>query len=188
LTQYLVRLPDKEDKGDAKRIAKEEKDKRIVTKPEVKDSDVSGEDEDDDEGMEDDMDGSEDGEDEIEDDEENLSFDEDGSEGDDGSEGEDGSGDDGSDADDDDEPSADDDSDAEKKKKKKKKKNNIYEIKELPPDPYLIRREATLLNLVLKSFKKRVIVFFNEKVQCHRMLLLFKMFKLNAVEVNGNLS
>ena len=135
------------------------------------------------------MDGSEGGEDEIEEDEENLSFDEEGSDGDDGSEEEDGSGDDGSDDDeDDDEPSADDDSDAEKKKKKKKKKNKGFEIKELPPDPYLIRREATLLNLVLKSFKKRVIVFFNEKVQCHRMLLLFKIFKLNAVEVNGNLT
>ena len=139
--------------------------------------------------MEDDLDGSEGGEDEIEEDEDNLSFDEDGSDGDDGSEDEDGSGDDGSDdEDDDDEPSADDDSDAEKKKKKKKKKNKGFEIKELPPDPYLIRREATLLNLVLKSFKKRVIVFFNEKVQCHRMLLLFKIFKLNAVEVNGNLT
>lgn len=181
-----MRLPDTEDKGDAKRIAKEEKDKRIVIQPEVKDSDVSDEDEDDDEDMEDDMEGSEEGEDEIEDDEENLSFDEEGSEGDEGSEGEDGS--DADDDDDDDEPSADDDSDAEKKKKKKKKKNNSFEIKELPPDPYLIRREATLLNLVLKSFKKRVIVFFNEKVQCHRMLLLFKIFKLNAVEVNGNLT
>ena len=180
-----MRLPDTEDKGDAKRIAKEEKDKRVVKQPEIKDSDISG----DDEGMEDDLDGSEGGEDEIEEDEENLSFDEEGSDGDDGSEEEDGSGDDGSDDDeDDDEPSADDDSDAEKKKKKKKKKNKGFEIKELPPDPYLIRREATLLNLVLKSFKKRVIVFFNEKVQCHRMLLLFKIFKLNAVEVNGNLT
>jgi hypothetical protein len=180
-----VRLPETEDKGDAKRIAKEEKDKRVVKPPEIKDSDVSGEE--DYEGMEDEFEGSEDGEDEIEDDEDNLSFDEDGSEGDEGSEGDDGSGEDDND-DDDDEPSADDDSDAEKKKKKKKKKNKSFEIKELPPDPYLIRREATLLNLVLKSFKKRVIVFFNEKVQCHRMLLLFKIFKLNAVEVNGNLT
>jgi hypothetical protein len=88
--------------------------------------------------------------------------------------------------DDDDEPSADDDSEDEKKKKKKKKKSS--EIKDVPPDPYLIRREATLLNIVLKSFKKRVIVFFNEKVQCHRMLLLFKIFKLKACEVNGNLN
>jgi ATP-dependent RNA helicase DDX27 len=31
-------------------------------------------------------------------------------------------------------------------------------------------------------------VFFNEKIQCHRMLLLFKIFKLKAVEVNGNLT
>ena len=86
-----MRLPDTEDKGDAKRIAKEEKDKRVVKQPEIKDSDISG----DDEGMEDDLDGSEGGEDEIEEDEENLSFDEDGSDGDDGSEEEDGSGDDG---------------------------------------------------------------------------------------------
>ena len=45
-----------------------------------------------------------------------------------------------------------------------------------------------MLNLVLKHFKKRVIVFFNEKVQCHRMLVLFKIFKLRAAEVQGNLT
>jgi superfamily II DNA/RNA helicase len=112
----------------------------------------------------------------------------DGSEDDGGSEDDEDMEDDVMDDDDDDEPSADDDSDAEKKKKKKNKKKKDSEIKDVPPDPYLIRREATLLNLVLKSFKKRVIVFFNEKVQCHRMLLLFKIFKLKAVEVNGNLT
>ena len=130
-------------------------------------------------------DDSEDGEDEMEEDvlsEDALSEDDDDMDDDDGSDGSDEE-----DMDDDDEPSADDDSEAEKKKKKKKK-NKDAEIKEVPPDPYLIRREATLLNLVLKSFKKRVIVFFNEKVQCHRMLILFKIFKLKAVEVNGNLT
>ena len=30
-------------------------------------------------------------------------------------------------------------------------------------DPLLVRREATLILLCLKSFKKRVIVFVNEK-------------------------
>jgi hypothetical protein len=104
------------------------------------------------------------------------------------SEGSDDGEDDGDEYDDedDDEPSADDDSDAEKKKKKKKK--GPSEIKDVPPDPYLIRREATLLHLCLKSFKKRVIIFFNEKIQCHRMLILFKMFEVKATEVQGNLT
>jgi len=31
------------------------------------------------------------------------------------------------------------------------------------PDPFLCRREATLLCLVRKTYKERVIVFFNEK-------------------------
>lgn len=86
---------------------------------------------------------------------------------------------------DDEDDSADDASDKGKKKKPKKKE---IVIKEVPADPYLIRREATLLTLVLKSFKKRVIVFFNEKVQCHRMLVLFKIFGLKAAEVQGNLT
>ena len=33
-------------------------------------------------------------------------------------------------------------------------------------DPFLVRREATLLCLVRRGFHKRVIVFFNEKKQC----------------------
>ena len=61
-------------------------------------------------------------------------------------------------------------------------------MKEVPADPYLIRREATLLNLCLRYFKKRVIIFFNEKVQCHRMLILFKIFGMKACEVQGNLT
>ena len=175
-----MRLPDKEDKTEARRVAKEEKAKRqgaeqaaAAKLEEELDSDVS---EDSQRMGDSQMSDSEDGEDDM--DEDVLSEDDD----DEGSDG-------GSDDDDmdEDEPSADDDSDAEKKKKKKKK-NKDQEVKDVPPDPYLIRREATLLNLVLKSFKKRVIVFFNEKVQCHRMLLLFKIFKLKAVEVNGNLT
>lgn len=88
-----------------------------------------------------------------------------------------------------DEPSADDDDDSdddEKPKKKKKKSEPV--IKEVPPDAYLIRREATLLSLVLRHFRKRVIVFFNEKIQCHRLMILFKIFKLKAAEVHGNLT
>lgn len=30
-------------------------------------------------------------------------------------------------------------------------------------DPFLVRREATLLTLVKRGFRERVIVFFNEK-------------------------
>lgn len=42
--------------------------------------------------------------------------------------------------------------------------------------------------MVLKHFKKRVIIFFNEKVQCHRMLIIFKIFGLKATQVQGNLT
>ena len=52
----------------------------------------------------------------------------------------------------------------------------------------LLRRESTLIELVKKHFKQRVIVFFNEKLECHRMLILFKMYGLEAVEVHGNLT
>jgi hypothetical protein len=33
-------------------------------------------------------------------------------------------------------------------------------------DPFLVRREATLLTLVKRGFRERCIVFFNEKKQC----------------------
>ena len=55
-------------------------------------------------------------------------------------------------------------------------------------DPALVRREATLLILCLKAFKKRVIIFFNEKKQCGRLHALFAFFGLKAVEVHGDLS
>lgn len=95
----------------------------------------------------------------------------------------------GDDNDSDSDPYGSDDSDNKKKKSNKKKKGiKSGEIREIKPDAYLIRREATLLQLCLKSFKKRVIVFFNEKVQCHRMLILFKIYNLKAAEVHGNLT
>lgn len=55
-------------------------------------------------------------------------------------------------------------------------------------DPLLVRRESTLLLLCLKSFKKRVIVFVNEKRQCGRLHSLFAFFGLKSVEVHGDLS
>lgn len=48
-------------------------------------------------------------------------------------------------------------------------------------DPFLVRREATLILLAKKGFNKRTIVFFNEKKQCARALILFTMFGLKAV-------
>ena len=55
-------------------------------------------------------------------------------------------------------------------------------------NPFLIRRESTLLLLAMKAFKKRVIVFFNEKKQVGRIHALFAMFGLKSVEVHGDLS
>ena len=55
-------------------------------------------------------------------------------------------------------------------------------------DPFLVRREATLILLAKKGFNKRTIVFFNEKKQCTRAMILFTMFGLKAVEVHGNMT
>lgn len=55
-------------------------------------------------------------------------------------------------------------------------------------DPFLVRREATLLLLALKSFGQRVIIFCNEKKQCNRLHTLFTMFGLKAVQVQGNMN
>lgn len=55
-------------------------------------------------------------------------------------------------------------------------------------DPFLVRREATLLLLALKSFGQRAIIFCNEKKQCNRLHTLFTMFGLKAVQVQGNMN
>lgn len=55
-------------------------------------------------------------------------------------------------------------------------------------DPFLVRREATLILLARKAFNRRTIVFFNEKKQVSRALILFMMFGLKAVEVHGNMT
>lgn len=43
-------------------------------------------------------------------------------------------------------------------------KDSDFVIKEAPLDEYLIKREATLIALLKRSFKTRVIIFANEKV------------------------
>jgi len=45
-----------------------------------------------------------------------------------------------------------------------------------------------LLALAKKTYRKRTIVFFNEKIKCHRMAVLFHFHGLNAVEAHGNLT
>lgn len=76
-------------------------------------------------------------------------------------------------------------------KKEKVKKEEIQDFTNFEDryrmDPLLVRRESTLLLLCLKSFKKRVIVFVNEKRQCGRLHSLFAFFGLKSVEVHGDL-
>lgn len=55
------------------------------------------------------------------------------------------------------------------------------------PNEYLIKREATLISILKKSFKTRVIVFCNEKLQCSRLLALLTMFGFKAGECHGNM-
>lgn len=50
-----------------------------------------------------------------------------------------------------------------KGKKKEEEEEPVEYVDRYRMDPLLVRRESTLLLLCLKAFKKRVIVFFNEK-------------------------
>ena len=49
-------------------------------------------------------------------------------------------------------------------------------------------REAIMMSLVMRSFTDRAIIFFTSKKQCHRCLVLFKLFGLSASELHGNLT
>ncbi len=68
-------------------------------------------------------------------------------------------------------------------KQKQKKKRRVEEI-----DEVLIKREATLLELVKKLNMSKIIVFFNEKKQCEKLTTLFAVFGLKAAQVQGNLT
>jgi len=63
-----------------------------------------------------------------------------------------------------------------------------FVVKDAPLDEYLIKREATLIALLKRSFKSRVIVFVNEKVQATRLMALMTMYGFKAAEVHGNLT
>ena len=77
-----------------------------------------------------------------------------------------------------------------KKPKLKPAKEQEIEVEEdrYQMDPFLVRREATLILLARRAFNRRTIIFFNEKKQCSRALILFTMFGLKAAEVHGNMS
>ena len=62
-----------------------------------------------------------------------------------------------------------------------------YAVKKTPPNEYLVKREATLLAILKRSFKERVIIFSNEKIQCTRLNALLTIFGLKCAEVHGNL-
>ena len=62
-----------------------------------------------------------------------------------------------------------------------------YAVKKTPPNEYLVKREATLISILKRSFKDRVIIFANEKIQCTRLNALLTIFGLKCAEVHGNL-
>lgn len=49
-------------------------------------------------------------------------------------------------------------------------------------------REAILLALVTRNFKKQTIIFFEEKVQCHRLAIVFGLAGLSCGELHGNMT
>lgn len=62
-----------------------------------------------------------------------------------------------------------------------------YEVKKSEVNEYLIKREATLISILKKSFKRRVIIFCNEKLQCSRLLSLLTMYGFRCQECHGNM-
>lgn len=70
---------------------------------------------------------------------------------------------------------------------KKPKPERKYTVKLGPADEYLIKREATLISLLRRSFNERVIIFCNEKIQCTRLMALMTMYGFKAAEVHGNM-
>ena len=63
-----------------------------------------------------------------------------------------------------------------------------FVVRDAPLDEYLIKREATLIALLKRSFRSRVIIFVNEKVQATRVMALMTMYGFKAAEVHGNLT
>ena len=74
-----------------------------------------------------------------------------------------------------------------KKAEPKEKKEQEYKISVAPVNEHLIKREATLIALLKRSYKNRVIIFSNEKVQCTRLAALLTVYGFKTAECHGNL-
>jgi superfamily II DNA helicase RecQ len=74
-----------------------------------------------------------------------------------------------------------------KPKVKEDKPEPEYKINTAPINEHLIKREATLIALLKRSYKSRVIIFSNEKVQCTRLAALLNIYGFKAAEVHGNM-
>jgi len=70
---------------------------------------------------------------------------------------------------------------------KKQKVEMEYKVTKAPANEFLIKREATLITILKKSFKERTIIFSNEKIQCTRLMALLTIYGLKCAEVHGNL-
>lgn len=63
-----------------------------------------------------------------------------------------------------------------------------YVVRKAAPNEYLIKRESTLVAILQRSFKSRIIIFCNEKLQCSRLFALLTMYGFNACEAHGNMT
>lgn len=68
------------------------------------------------------------------------------------------------------------------------KKTSKYQAKTNKADEFLAKREATLLAILQKSFRERVIIFCNHKTTCTRLAILMTMHGLKVAEVHSNIS
>jgi ATP-dependent RNA helicase DDX27 len=82
---------------------------------------------------------------------------------------------------------SDEEKDTKKSDAPKVREEPEYKVKQAPQNEHLIMREATLIALIKKSFRNRVIIFSNEKVQCTRLHALLTIYGFSAAEVHGNM-
>lgn len=55
-------------------------------------------------------------------------------------------------------------------------------------DEQLAKREASLLTILSKSFRHRVIIFCNHKAQCTRLAILLSSYGMKVAEVHSNIT
>lgn len=71
---------------------------------------------------------------------------------------------------------------------KKPRKEKEIKARTNKCDEPLAKREASLLTILSKSFRHRVIIFCNHKVQCTRIAILLSSYGLKVAEVHSNVS